>query len=322
MAARECCPGRASSQALSSPAVRVVTVVALAFGVAVLAGCGGGAGGTASRTTTSAGGGGLAKDPALAALVPARYRAAGTLKVATDPTYAPMEFVAADNRTIVGVDPDLGAAIGKILGVRFEFVRASFDSIIPGLAAGKYALSMSAFSDTAEREQVVDFVTYGQAGTAVMVAKGNPKKLGPTGNSLCGTRVAVEKGTTQSDVDIPARDKRCRAAGRPTIEALVFPDQQAANLALASGRADAVLADGPVAAYAAARSNGKFEVAGRQYAVDQYGVAIPKRSGRLPQAIRGALNKLVASGAYRRILAKWGVASIAIPRSQINAAGG
>lgn len=282
--------------------------------------CGGGGG----QSAAPGGGGapaGVEKDPSLAALLPARYRSAGRVVVATDPTYAPMEFTSADNQ-IVGVDPDLGAALGKVLGIRLEFVRASFDSIIPGLAAGKYGLSMSSFSDTAEREKVVDFVTYGQAGTAVMVKKGNPSKLGPGGNALCGVRVAVEKGTTQADVDIPARDKRCSAAGRPPIRALVFPDQQAANLALSSGRADAVLADGPVVSYAAARSNGQFEVVGRQYAVDQYGIAVPKRSGRFTQALQRAMNKLIASGAYRRILAKWNVTEIATRRAQINVAGG
>lgn len=303
---------------------RISLVSALSVAGLALAGCGGGGGGTASSTpaTTAAGmPASMQKDPALARMVPSKYRSAGSLTVATDATYAPMEFVSSDNRTIVGADPDLGAAIGMLLGVRFQFVRAGFDGIIPGLAAGKYALSMSSFSDTAAREKVVDFVTYGQAGTAVMVKKGNPKRLGPSGNALCGARVAVEKGTTQSDVDIPARDKRCRAAGKPTIQSLVFPDQQAANLALSSGRADAVLADGPVAAYAAAKSNGQFEISGSQYAVDQYGIAIPKNAGRLPQAIQGAMNKLIASGAYRRILAKWDVGSIAISRARINVAG-
>ncbi len=296
-------------------AVALVAVTAL-----TLAGCGGGgttAGGSSPSSNPATG---VQKDAKLAAMVPSQLASAGKVRVATDPTYAPMEFFGPDNTTIVGVDPDLGAAIGQVLGVKFEFVKAGFDGIIPGLAAGKYDISMSSFSDTAEREKTVDFVTYGQAGTAMMVKKGNPAGLSPDGNSLCGRRVAVEKGTTQSDADIPARDTKCTAAGKAKIQALVFPDQNAANLALSSGRADAVLADGPVAEYAAAKSNGQFEVTGAAYAVDQYGIAIPKNQGQLKQAVLGAVQKLIADGTYQKILQKWSVQGIAITKPAINVA--
>lgn len=285
-------------------------------------------GGCGNNSTTMSGGAGpssspvlkLQKDAKLAALVPQKFASAGEVTVATDPTYAPMEFFAADNRTIVGVDPDLGKAIGELLGIKFTFVKAGFDGIIPGLAADKYDLSMSSFSDTADREKTVDFVTYGQAGTSLMVKKGNPAGLSPQGNSLCGRRVAVEKGTTQSDVDIPDRNKKCAAAGKAKIQALVFPDQNGANLALSSGRADAVLADGPVAEYAAAKSGGQFQLAGKSYAVDQYGIAIPKDQGQLKQAILGAVQKLMANGTYQKILKKWSVQEIAVSKSAINVA--
>lgn len=261
-------------------------------------------------------------DAKLRAMVPAALRQKGVVKVATDPSYAPMEFYAKDNKTIVGADADLGAALGQVLGVRFQFVQAGFDSIIPGLAAGKYDISMSSFSDTKEREQTVDFVTYGQAGTSLMVKKGNPLKLSPDDNSLCGKSVAVEKGTTQSDSDIPARSQKCQAAGKPAVKAVVFPDQSAANLALSSGRADGVLADQPVIVYAAAQSNDKFEVAGKAYAVDQYAVAVRKGSGQFTQALLGAMQKLIDSGTYDKILKKWDVSSIAISKPAINVAQG
>src|SRR6202042_95132 len=109
----------------------------------------------------------------------------------------------------------------------------------PGLASGRFDLSLSSFTDTKAREQTVDFVTYFSAGTSLMVKKGNPDKLTP--DTLCGKKVAVEKGTTQEDPDIPTRSKACTAAGKPAITRLSYPDESGANLALSSGRADAVL---------------------------------------------------------------------------------
>src|SRR5262245_9737602 len=113
-----------------------------------------------------------------------------TLIVATDATYAPNEFVAANGKTIVGMDPDLAQAIGRVLKRNVRVVNATFDTIIPGLQSGKYGLGMSSFTDTKEREKVVDFVTYFSAGTSFYVKKGGPKINGLA--DLCGHSVGVE----------------------------------------------------------------------------------------------------------------------------------
>ena len=64
------------------------------------------------------------------------------------------------------MDVDLGHAIGDLLGLKFNFVNSTFDTIIPGLESGKYDIGMSSFTDTKEREATVDFVTYYSAGTS------------------------------------------------------------------------------------------------------------------------------------------------------------
>jgi polar amino acid transport system substrate-binding protein len=255
-------------------------------------------------------------NPSLAAMLPATIAADGEIVIATDPTYAPIEFYAPDNATLIGLDVDLGMALGRVLGTKVTFVKSGFDSIIPGLLSGKYELGMSSFTDTAERERAVDFVTYFRAGTSLLVPKGNPRSLRPEGSSLCGRRVAVMKGSTQEIDDIPGRNQACPSP----VQAMVFPDQNAANLALSSGRADAVLADSPVLAYAAQQSP-QFEVSGAPYGTAPYGIAVPKGARGLAEALRIGLQDLVASGEYRQILTRWGVASGGIDSVEINAAG-
>ncbi len=294
------------------PFVALTAVAALA-----LAACGssssGGGGSTPAASTASS------VDPTLAAKVPAKIKTAGAATVATDASYAPNEFFASDNTTIQGMDVDLGHAIGDTLGIKFNFVNASFDTIIPALGT-RYDVSMSSFTDNLARQQKVDMVTYFAAGTSFLVKKGTNSDLTSL-DALCGKHAAVEKGTTQLD-DVTAQSKKCTGGGKAAIDIQAYPDQNGANLALNSGRADVVLADSPVNAYAAKQSNGAFEVVGSAYGTAPYGIPVPKGAdyAGFADAIKGALDKLNADGTYLQILKKWGVDQGAITNFTINGA--
>ena len=294
---------------------RLAVVAALAAASALLAACGSSSSSTSSSSTSSTTASGGA-DAAIAATVPAAVKSGG-LKVAADASYAPNEFVAKDGKTVVGMDADLAKAIAAVLGVKATIVNAGFDSIIPGLSAGKYNVGMSSFTDTKEREKTVDFVTYFSAGTSFYVKASGGATINGLAD-LCGKKVAVEKGTTQAD-DATAQSKKCTTAGKSAVTVLTFPDQNGANLALSSGRADVVMADSPVAAYAVKQSNGQFKLTGTTYGTAPYGIAIPKNSG-LAKPVLAAVTKLIADGQYKKILTTWGVQDGAITAPVINGA--
>lgn len=309
-----------------------VTVLATAL---TMSACGSGGGGENAAPPTPKNVGdifsAIQEDQQLNAMLPANIKAAGRLTVATDPSYAPSEFFDTDNTTMIGFDLDLGKALGRKLGVAFAFEKSGFDAIIPGISSGKYNLGMSSFTDNAEREKTVDFVTYFTAGTSLLVKKGNPTGLRPDDLSLCGKKIAVEKGTVQLDelsstVDVKkglgTRTKKCTDGHKPAPVAQPYPDQNGANLALSTGRADAVLADSPVAAYAAKQSNGQFEVSGTAYGTAPYGIAVAKNLGQTKDAILGALKALQADGTYAKILVKWGIQGGANLNPVINGAQG
>jgi len=267
-----------------------------------------------STTSTAAAGG---KNAKIAAEVPSSVKSKGALSVAVDATYPPNEFIGSNGHTIVGMDADLAKALGGVLGLKANMQKATFDSILPGLSSGKYDLGMSSFTDTKEREKTVDFVTYFSAGTAFYVkAQG-----GPTINTLddlCGHKVAVEKGTTQAD-DATAQGKKCKAAGKPGVTVLTFPDQNGANLALSSGRGEVGMADSPVAAYLVKESNGQFKLTGQIYGTAPYGIAIPKGNG-MAKPVLDALKAVMANGTYTTILKRWGIQDGAITNPVINGA--
>lgn len=274
----------------------------------------GAAGAGAARTVSAAA---PKLDPAIAAQVPAAIRKKGTLVVAADASYAPNEFIGSDGHTVVGMDADLAKAIGVVLGLKINLVNANFAGIIPGLAAGKYDLGMSSFTDTLARQKVVDFVTYFSAGTSFFVkTQGGPAI--ETLASLCGYTVAVETGTTEQS-DATAQAAKCKKEGKKTETVSAYPDQNSANLALASGRAQVGMADSPVAAYQVKQSKGEFKLVGQTYGTAPYGIAIPKGNG-MAKPILAAVKELMADGSYLAILRKWGIASGAINNPKINGA--
>ena len=199
------------------------------------AGCGGGnkssTGGGGGTTTTSSSTSGA--DATVAAQVPSKYKSK-TLKVATDATYAPNEFVGSDGKTVEGMDPDLAKALAKVMGIKVKVVNATFDTIIPGSPPASTTSACPPSPTPRSAQKVVDFVTYFSAGTSFYVKASG----GPTINSLadlCGHSVGVERGTTQAD-DATAQSAKCKAAGKPGVKVTVYTDQNAANLAISSGR--------------------------------------------------------------------------------------
>jgi polar amino acid transport system substrate-binding protein len=290
-----------------STAVQLVAVAAVGL---ALVGCGSS---SSSSTTT---GGATAGSGKLASQLPAKYKGKA-LTVAADATYAPDEFVAPNGHAVEGMDADLADAIARELGATPKVVNATFDSILPGLAAGKYDLGMSSFTDTKARQQTVDFVTYFSAGTSFYTKANGGTNVSSLAD-LCGKTVAVEKGTTEQ-TDATAQSKKCTAAGKPAVKVITYPDQNGANLAVSSGRAQIGMADSPVAAYQVKESNGQFKLTGHPYGTAPYGIAVPKGSG-LDKPVLDAVKALMANGSYGQIMKKWGLQAGEIKNPQINAA--
>ncbi len=267
-----------------------------------------------SSSTPAASSSSAGANAAVAKLVPSALKSKGTMDVAADASYAPNEFIGPDGHTVVGMDADLSKALAAVMGLKANVVNATFDTIIPGLASGKYDMGASSFTDTREREKTVDFVDYFLAGTSFFTkASGGASITGLA--DLCGKSVSVESGTTE-ETDAKGQSAKCKSGGKPAVNVLVFPTQSAANLALSSGRAQISMADSPVAAYQVKQSGGMFKLVGDTYGTAPYGLALPKSANSAP-AVLAALKVLEANGTYKSILTHWGVESGALPASQM-----
>jgi polar amino acid transport system substrate-binding protein len=171
--------------------------------------------GSASTGATAAAAGGLnpltgvaapAKDAALAAEVPATFQKKGALTVGTDATLAPKEFMAADNKTMQGLDLDLTYAVGDVLGLKMNFTNSAFDTLIPGVQNGRFDLVNSSAAPTPEREKVVDMVTTDYSGEQLLVKADNAGSIKGL-DDLCGRPVGVQRGSLEAE-DLQAQSTK------------------------------------------------------------------------------------------------------------------
>jgi polar amino acid transport system substrate-binding protein len=292
---------------------RPVSVLLPLAAVAALAlsACGGSSSG--DNPTISASGTGAP----LAASLPQAVRDAGVLKVGSDVAYAPVEFFDTDNKTVIGIDPDIAKALEAQLGIKLTFQNATFDGLITSLRSKRIDLIMSAMSDTPERQKSIDFVDYFSAGTSILVKKGNPAKINSL-DDFCGKTIALQRGTTQEDV-AKAQTTKCKAAGKP-LKVLAFDRDTEALLQVKQGRAVADMNDFPVAAYSAKTSGGgnDFEVVGAQLEAGPYGIGVRKEDTAIRDALQKAMQAIIDNGEYAKVLEKWNVKQGAVTTATVN----
>ncbi|WP_380285445.1 ABC transporter substrate-binding protein [Kitasatospora purpeofusca] len=293
-----------------------VAALALAIaGALLLSGCGGD--------------GATAQDPVqeLRAKLPKAQQSAKVLRIGMDVNYPPVEFRGADGKP-EGLDPDIAAALGRILDLRIEYVDTPFEKLLPDLHTKQYDVVMSALSDIRQRREgvdeagkstgrAVDFVDYFIAGTSMVVAKGNPKGI-HTLDDLCGKVVAVQSGTTQDEI-VARQVTACTRAGKP-LTVHKFDTDTKALAEVAAGTAQVGLNDSPVAAYAVKNTDGgnRFEVTGPQSRSNPYGIALRKEDTELRDVLAKAIDQLIRSGEYDKILAKWNATAGAAQNAVVN----
>jgi polar amino acid transport system substrate-binding protein len=286
--------------------VTLCTIVCLAV---ALSGCGSSSGAASAQGKKHMSSSVPAAWAKLRALVPASYRSSGVVRVATDASYPPYELYASNNKTIIGVDPDLGHAIGKVLGLRFAFTQVSYDTIPTELQAHRYDIGMSGIGDFKWREKVVNFVDYATFGEAFLTPASSSFKATDL-TQVCGDTISAQSGTSES-IQLSQQNSICKKDGKKPISSLTFPSENTAVLAVHSGRSQALFADLATVAWVAKQSPGQYKVLevhdpSIKGLTGPYGIAFPKGSPLL-KPVEAALKLLIADGTYQKIFAKWGV---------------
>ncbi len=223
----------------------------------------------------------------------ARVTASGVLRVGTDATYPPFEWVDTATGEVEGFDIDLVREICRELGCRAEFVVVPFDGIIAGLVSNKYDMIASTFTITPERALQVAFSEpYYDGGQSIAVPIYDTSTFGV--DDLRGKTIAVQLGTTGER----------RASQIPNAEIIAFENIGAAFIDMENGRVDAVINDKPTTELII-RQRGSAKIVGPSLTAEEYGFAVAKDEKELLAAINRALAKIKADGRYESIRAKW-----------------
>mgnify|MGYP002721011971 FL=1 len=249
----------------------------------------------------------LDKVPEIAALYD---DADGVLTAGTNPPFAPFEFKDSDG-AIVGVEMDMMKAIADILGLEFQPVEQDFSMILPAVQSGQIDIGASGFTDNEERRKNFDFIDHLYAGIQWAERTDGIKHVAPS--NPCGLTVAVQRTTVSETDDVIPKQDACGG----DLRILSYDTSDNAALAVIMGRADAMSADSPVSSWAVNRSDGKMRMVGGMFDAAPYGFAVPKDS-KLGPAVAAALNHLIETGEYQKILKRWGISDGLVKEAMIN----
>jgi len=166
----------------------------------------------------------------------------------------------------------------------------------------------------------------GQGDQLPRVLPGRHLDPGPAGQprgvrslaDLCGATVTLQSGTIHEQL-VADQQASC---GANRIKARPLESGTQVVLEVKFGRADAALADFPVAAYNAKVSGqGRdFEVVGQQIDPGPYGIGVRKDDGDLQSVLQDALREIISDGSYDRVLTKWNVTDGALRSAKLTGA--
>lgn len=222
----------------------------------------------------------------------ADVKSAGKLTIATSPDFPPFEEL--KNNEVVGIEIDIMKKIADSLGVELEIVEMDFDSVIPGVQAGKFDAGVSGITITEDRQKNADFTDpYFLASQAIVVMADSDIK---TKADLEGKKISVQTGTTAEDY--------CMSNG---YDVLAFVANNDACSALTSGKVDAWVVDNEVAIDLSAKTDGKTIVLDEAMTSEPYGFAFKKGSTTLVEEINTILNGFITDGTVEAIFKEYGV---------------
>ncbi|MGI6611947.1 MAG: basic amino acid ABC transporter substrate-binding protein [Limnochordia bacterium] len=217
------------------------------------------------------------------------------IRVGSDMTFAPFEFIDEQTKAPAGFDIEYMKALGDVMGVDIEFSNVAWDGIIPGLLVGQYDLLIAAMTITEERSKAIDFSDpYFTTGQVIVVRKGTKGIKGTA--DLRGKIISVQIGTTG----------QFEAEKIPGIRRIdKYPTIPEAFVALKQGRADASIVDELVALEELRLNPGATEIMGKPFSSESYGIGIKKGRPDLLRRVNQAIATLKANGTYDRLRAKW-----------------
>ncbi|RQR46742.1 MULTISPECIES: transporter substrate-binding domain-containing protein [unclassified Burkholderia] len=237
-----------------------------------------------------------------------RVKQRGELVVGTEMQFAPFDFL--ENGQQAGFNKDLFAAVGQIVGVKVRFVDLPWESVLPGLDAGKFDMVAGPLTVTKARMERYAFSLPIAEATDALLKRASDGSLKISAD-IAGKVVGAGKGSAQLE---QLKSYAATLPKPPTIREYVDNNQAYADLA--AGRLAAVANSLTNVAYVAKQRPAVFSVVQPAFGTKVYfAYALRKDadSTSLASAFNGALVTLDKNGTLATLQRKWFGVATALP---------
>jgi polar amino acid transport system substrate-binding protein len=238
----------------------------------------------------------------------------GTIRVSTDPNYAPQSFLN-ESGEFEGFDVDVAKEIAKRLGVEVEFVTPDWDIITAGNWGNQWDVSVGSMTVTTARQQVLDFASpayyYTPAQFAAAEGSGIDSLEDIAGQTVCvGVSTTYEtwlNGDLES-LGLPAESYFAQAPANVTTFPLTTDNECAQSIQ--AGRTEfSVFLTSNTVVEAAIAGGAPVHKVGSPVFSENLAVAFDKKASKDDARLVAEVSKIIADmhadGTLKELSLKW-----------------
>lgn len=222
----------------------------------------------------------------------------GVLRVGTTMD-TPVFSMRSASGELEGFDMDALETLGKALGVRIEYVKMTFGTMLPDLLADKFDLAMSGMGRTLDRARVATFSKpYMRYGKLMMIRSADKERFKTLADlDKSGLKIAYNRGGL-NDRFAHTEFKQASPTG--------YPNNELATADLLAGKVDAQVQDSTAAIYRA-RMNPALTAVSPEHVFNRvYVAALLRREDQtLLNYVNIWIDQIDMDGTLAQIRTKW-----------------
>jgi cyclohexadienyl dehydratase len=224
--------------------------------------------------------------------------AKGVLRVGTTGDYKPFTYFNKETGQFEGFDIDMAQSLGQSLGVKIEFVKTSWPTLMQDFSDGKFDIAAGGISYTFERAKKAYF-------SSPYMREGKTPIARCTDAAKYQTIPDIDKPEVKVIVNPGGTNEKFARAQLKAAPITVFPDNTKIFDEIIAGHADVMMTDASETRYqqklhkelCAIHPDKPFDFSEKAYLLP--------RDEPLRNFVDGWLHTMQGNGAFQRVNAKW-----------------
>ena len=233
--------------------------------------------------------------------------------------YPPLDYKDPDTGKLAGFDVDLGEALAAQLGTKIKWEETSFDQMMSSLNTGRVDIILSGMSDMPTRRDTMRFIDYLKAGPQFYALLTHAADF-TSMTGLCGKKVGTSRRTSFPHDIAEWSNANCVKAGKPPVVVIGTDGSSDARAQLRQSRIDAAVQGGETLPYIQSQEPRTYITVGQPFIVQYTGLATARKNAALHAELSAAMSKLIASGEYAKIAAKWHISEYTVSKVIVDSA--